>query len=159
MKKFVPALMAVLFCAGVALAQNAAETKTAANQVKSASPEAKPAANQGGAAPSAEAAGVKVEKIVAAAGVTDKEPSGENTAFGAGTTEVYCWMKVTGTTDTVITHIWYSDGTKVAAIPLQIKHNPMRTWSSKIVWGGKWKVEAVDSTGAVIGTVEFTVAK
>jgi|GEM_PF-6983130 len=174
MNNFAVAAIAMLFCAGIASAQNSTETKTAASQAKSAASEAKNAAtqgntaaaesktadNQGKSAP-AEAAvsGLKVEKMVAAAGVTDKEPAGENTAFAAGTTEVYCWMKVSGATEETVTHIWYSGGTKVASIPLKIAHNPMRTWSSKIIWAGNWKVEAVDSKGSVLSTVEFTVAK
>jgi hypothetical protein len=35
----------------------------------------------------------------------------------------------------------------------------MRTWSSKNVWAGSWKVEVQDDKGTVLSTKEFVVAK
>jgi hypothetical protein len=99
-----------------------------------------------------------IEKMVIASGVSERQPTGESTNFTAANGPVYCWTKVTaGQTPTKITHVWSMDGSKVAEVALDINFPSTRTWSKKTVQPGNWKVEAVDSKGAVLATQEFKV--
>jgi len=145
----------------------AAKTETKAadpvktDAVKPADP--KPAAGKAEAAPAetakAPATGdITIEKMVTAAGVENRDATGEATDFAAGTDKVYCWMKISGPVDSAVKHIWYADGKKVDEIALTLKYATMRTWTIKTVWAGSWKVEAVDANGNVLKTAEFTVA-
>ena len=60
---------------------------------------------------------------------------------------------------TTVKHVWTADGKKEAEVSLDVKYPAVRTWSSKSVWPGSWKVEAVDEKGTVLASKEFTVAK
>ena len=101
---------------------------------------------------------LKVEKIVVATSVENREPVGENTEFEASVGTVYCWTKITAsTTPATIKHVWYLDDKKVFEIPLELKYASTRTWSSKSVQTGKWKVEVTDDSGTVLSSLTFTV--
>jgi hypothetical protein len=101
---------------------------------------------------------LKVEKIVVATSVENWEPVGENTEFEASVGTVYCWTKITAsTTPATIKHVWYLDDKKVLEIPLELKYASTRTWSSKSVKTGDWKVEVTDDAGAVLSSIAFTV--
>jgi hypothetical protein len=101
---------------------------------------------------------LKVEKIVVATSVENREPVGESKEFEASVGTVYCWTKITAsTTPAAIKHVWYLDGKKVFEIPLEINFPSTRTWSSKTVWTGNWKVEVTDDAGTVLASVAFTV--
>ena len=107
---------------------------------------------------SGEAAGLKVEKAVAATGVEEHEPVGEAKEFEASVGKVYCWSKITAdTTPTTIKHVWYVDDQKVSEISLDIKFPSTRTWSYKTVRAGNWRVEITDEAGKVLSVVGFTV--
>jgi hypothetical protein len=129
-------LMGLFVCVLVALGVAAAQEKT--NQ----------AADQG----------IKVEKIVAATSVDNHEPVGENQEFDASVGTVYCWTKVTATTvPATIKHVWYFGDKKVFEQSLDLKFASTRTWSSKSVKSGSWKVDVTDDAGAVLSSVSFTV--
>lgn len=101
---------------------------------------------------------LKVEKIVVATSVENREPVGENTEFEALVGTVYCWTKITAsTTPATIKHVWYLDDQKVFEIPLELKYASTRTWSSKTVSTGNWKVEVTDDAGTVLSSIGFTV--
>jgi hypothetical protein len=101
---------------------------------------------------------LKVEKIVVATSVENREPVGENTEFEASVGTVYCWTKITAsTTPATIKHVWYLDDKKVFEIPLEINFASTRTWSSKTVRTGNCKVEVTDDAGTVLASVTFTV--
>src|SRR5439155_16212308 len=90
----------------------------------------------------------------------NKEISGEAAQFDGSTTRVYCWTKVTSDqAPATLKHVWSADGKQEAEVPLEIKYTSMRTWSSKNVWPGSWKVDAVDDKGSVLASKEFTVTK
>lgn len=109
------------------------------------------------AAPAAPA--VKVEKIVTAAGVENREPVGESSAFAAGTERVYTWTRLSaGLTPVRIKHVYYLGDKKAGEIELAVNGSPYRVWSWKSVKPGNWKVETTDETGAVLASVVFTVA-
>ncbi len=105
------------------------------------------------------AAEIKVEKILTAAAVENREPVNETSAFDKAVGRVYTWTKIVTTEAPVkIKHIYYADNKKAAEIELDIKAKTYRVWSSKSVWPGNWKVEVTDEAGAVLATVTFTVA-
>lgn len=106
-----------------------------------------------------EAAGIKVEKIVTAASVENREPVNETSAFDKTVGRVYTWTRVTTTEAPVkIKHVYYADGKKMAEVELNVNAKTYRVWSSKSVWPGDWKVEATDEAGNVLATVTFTVS-
>lgn len=106
----------------------------------------------------AKAEGLKVEKLIVGTAIENKELVGEAKEFNAGEERVYAWSKaVAETVPTQIKYVWYADGKNVAEVPLDIKSPAARTWSSKKVWPGQWKVEATDSAGTVLSSAEFTV--
>jgi len=108
--------------------------------------------------PSSAAAGLKVEKAVAATTVEDHEPVGEATEFDASVEKVYCWTKILAeTTPTTIKHVWYADDQQVSEITLDIKYPSTRTWSLKTIRAGSWRVEVTDEAGKVLSVVGFTV--
>jgi hypothetical protein len=132
MNKLLSVLACVLFAWGIAAAQEKAG--------KAASP------------------ALTVEKIVVATSVENHEPVGESKEFEASVGTVYCWTKImASTTPATIKHVWYLGEEKVFEIPLEIKYPSTRTWSSKTVSPGDWKVEVTDDAGAVLSSISFTV--
>ena len=132
MKKLIALLVGIFVTLGVAAAQE----KTS------------PAADQG----------IKVEKIVAAASVNNREPVGENKEFDTSVGTLSCWTKVTATTvPATIKHVWYFGDKKVFEKSLDIKFASMSTWSTKSVKAGNWKVDVTDDAGTVLSSVSFTV--
>lgn len=148
MKKLAVLVSVLMVPAGLAFAQTAPAAAPAA------APVAAPVA-----APAAEAVTVALENAVLATGVENKNPVGEATSFtDAG--RVFCWSKAgTVSAATSIKHVWYFEGEKKAEIDLSIPFSGYRTYSSKTVWPGNWKVEVTDAAGSVLKTLEFTVTK
>ena len=106
------------------------------------------------------AAEIKVEKIVTAAAVVNREPVDENSVFDKTVGRVYTWTRIVAAEAPVkISHIYYADEKKVAEIELDIKAKTYRVWSNKSVWPGNWKVEVTDEAGSVLAAVTFTVAR
>jgi len=102
--------------------------------------------------------GLKVEKAVVATSVENREPVGENKEFEAAVGTVYCWTKVTAaTTPATIKHLWYVGDQKVFEKALELKYTSTRTWSSKSIKAGSWRVEITDDAGTVLSSVSFTV--
>ena len=102
---------------------------------------------------------IKVEKIVTAAGVENREPVNEAASFDKSAGKVYTWTRITSEqVPTKIKHIYYADGKKVFELELSINSSPYRVWSNKTVWPGNWKVEVTDEAGTVLSSVEFTIS-
>ncbi|MBI4064719.1 MAG: DUF2914 domain-containing protein [Elusimicrobia bacterium] len=73
---------------------------------------------------------------------------------------LYFWTAVrSDQIPTHIVHIWYVEDKKVAEVQLDIPVSPYRTWSSKRVWSGKWRVEARGQDGKLLTSEEFRVKK
>jgi hypothetical protein len=112
------------------------------------------------APPAAPAANITVEKMAIGSAIDNKEISGESGQFGSSSDRVYCWTKVTtDQTPVTIKHVWYVDGQKEADVALEVKYPSSRTWSSKTVWPGSWKVDVTDEQGKVLSSKEFNVLK
>jgi Protein of unknown function (DUF2914) len=102
--------------------------------------------------------GLSVEKAVAATSVEEREPVGEATEFNASVEQVTCWTKVVAeTVPTKIKHVWYVDNQQVFEISLDINYPSTRTWSTKTIRAGSWRVDVTDETGTVLTSVSFTV--
>ena len=101
---------------------------------------------------------IRAEKIVAATSVNNLEPVGENKEFESSVGIVYCWTKVSAkTVPATIVHVWYLADKKVFERPLGLKFASTRTWSSKSVRSGSWRVDVTDESGTVLSSVSFTV--
>lgn len=101
---------------------------------------------------------IRVEKIVAATSVDNHEPVGENKEFAASVGTVYCWTKVSSkAVPAAIKHVWYLGDKKVFEHSLDLKFNSTRTWSSKSVRPGSWRVDVTDEAGMVLASTNFSV--
>ncbi len=73
---------------------------------------------------------------------------------------LYCFTRVDSSTDeeTSVKHVWYRDGEKVGEYNLPVKARCWRTYSKKFIAKGEvgtWRVEAQDSDGNVLKSVDF----
>ena len=122
--------------------------------------EAGKAAAAPAAADASAAAGVKVEKVGVGTAIDNKELSGEADKFSDSVPRLYCWTKVSvENPPAALKHVWSADGKVEAEVSLEAKYESTRTWSSKNVWPGAWKVDVVDDKGTVLASKEFTVTK
>ena len=100
----------------------------------------------------------QVEKIALGTAVEARELVGEATEFDVSVGRIYCWTRIISqNVPTTIKHVWYADGAQVAEVPLNINYPSVRTWSSKAISAGKWRVEVVSETGDVLASTDFTV--
>ena len=100
----------------------------------------------------------QVAKIVVCTSVANREAVGEVPETGVSATRVYCWMSIQSENlPANVRHVWYAGNEKVGEVTLKVASNPYRTWSSKNVWPGQWKVEAVSESGAVLDRKEFKI--
>ena len=102
--------------------------------------------------------GLKVEKAVAATSVENREPVGVAKEFNASVGQVSCWTEVLAeTVPAKIKHVWYFDNQQVYEISLDVNYPRTRTWSTKTIKPGSWRVDVTDETGTVLTSVSFTV--
>jgi len=100
----------------------------------------------------------QVEKIALGTGVESRELVGDATEFDVSVGRIYCWTRIISqNVPTTIKHVWYADEQQVAEVPLNINYPSTRTWSSKAISAGKWRVEVVGETGEVLASTDFTV--
>ncbi len=100
----------------------------------------------------------QVEKIALGTGVESRELVGEATEFDVSVGRIYCWTKINSqNVPTTINHVWYAGEEQVAEVPLNINYPSTRTWSSKAISAGKWRVEVVSETGEILASTDFTV--
>jgi hypothetical protein len=101
---------------------------------------------------------VAIVKMAVGHAVQEREIVGEAASFDASVGRLYCWTKVKAeTVPAGIKHVWYLGGKKVAEVPLAVKARSVRTWSSKSIAPGAWKVEAQAEGGEVLQSAEFAV--
>ena len=100
----------------------------------------------------------QVEKIALGTGVESRELVGEASEFDVSVGRVYCWTKINSqNVPTTIKHVWYTDEKEAAEVTLNINYPSTRTWSSKTIGPGVWRVEVVSETGEVLASTGFTV--
>ena len=101
---------------------------------------------------------IQIEKIAIGTGLESRELVGEATEFDVAARRLYCWTKVTSQkVPTTIKHVWYAGAEKAAEVPLDIKYPTTRTWSSKVIWPGTWRVDVVSETGEVLASIDLAV--
>lgn len=97
-------------------------------------------------------------RVVACAGIQDREPVGAAETFSAGTAELYCFSEITGASGlNEVTHVWAKDGVEVFRMTLPVRAERWRSWSKKRVSPGSWTVSVQGPDGAVLGQTAFTV--
>ena len=100
----------------------------------------------------------QVEKIALGTGVESRELVGEASEFDGSVGRVYCWTKINSQNiPTTIKHVWYTDEKEAAEVTLNITYPSTRTWSSKTIGPGVWRVEVISETGEVLASTGFTV--
>ena len=110
---------------------------------------------------SAEAAAVEISKGKLCTAVADKEPANPKDSgaeYEAGVERVYFWnFANVAHPPATVKHVWSHDGKPLAEVALELRHSRTRTWSSKKVFPGAWKVETVSPEGIVLAVAEFSV--
>ena len=109
---------------------------------------------------SAKSADVSVSDLAVGTGVQDRVLQGAAKSFQASaTSRVFCFGKITAkSAPTAVRYAWSKDGKKIDTVEIKVGGSPWRTWSSKAVDAGAWKVEILDAQDQSVGSVEFTVA-
>ncbi|MBI4347886.1 MAG: DUF2914 domain-containing protein [Elusimicrobia bacterium] len=109
----------------------------------------------------AEAPEVAISKGVLCTAIADRQaadPEESGAEYEASVERIYFWNAATvAHPPQTVTHVWTKDGKKVAEVALELKHGRTRTWSSKKIASGAWKVETVTPDGTVLAVAEFTV--
>ena len=104
---------------------------------------------------------VQVAEAIFCTGVKDRIPKGVSEAFDAGVKKVFFFTRVTGgKTPTSITHVWYWNEKKMAEVPLDVRSDNWRTWSSKRIdpsWRGSWSVKVLDANGEIVSAKDFQI--
>ena len=105
---------------------------------------------------------VSVNEMVFCTGIENRTPVGVSKIFPDTVGRVYCFTKLTSKEDhTAISHVWYYNDTQMAIVDLPVNARSWRTWSSKRIvkeWAGRWRVDVISATGAVICSDAFMVS-
>jgi len=104
---------------------------------------------------------IKVDEMAVCTSVEDRQPVGTDTSFVKTIGQLYCFVKITGESDsTSIFQTWIYNDKEMAKVELSVKGKTWRTWSSKRIvedWVGNWKVEVSDAPGNILMTKEFVI--
>lgn len=166
----VSAILALLLAAGCA--QQKKTEQTAA--ISAASPEAVVA--QGEVSPAAvpedpaqvasspaplPPGSIGVDEAFFCTGVKDRRPQEISDVFDSSVGKVFFFTRVKGAKQpTSVTHVWYWNEKKVAEVPLDVRSENWRTWSSKKIdpaWTGQWAVKVLDQNGDLVVAKNFEV--
>ena len=104
---------------------------------------------------------VGVEEAIFCTQIKDRIPQGVATSFDKSVKKVFFFTRVTkAKKPTAVTHVWYWKEKKMAEVPLDVRSENWRTWSSKKIdpsWTGTWAVKVLDENGEVVLTKNFEV--
>ena len=107
------------------------------------------------------AAALQVEDVKIGTGVHARVATGISTNFDASVGKLYAFTRIVGADgDTRVYHKWYHGDELMADVPLTVRSNDWRTWSTKNVqpeWTGDWRLVIVGEDGTVLKTVKFEV--
>lgn len=101
-----------------------------------------------------------VEAANTAVGISNHNPVGVADSFPRDVGRIYLWSRIINGADTTIKHIWYHQGSRMAAVELNIGSNRFRTYSSKTIFPssvGDWRVDIVDEAGNLLESLSFVV--
>lgn len=93
--------------------------------------------------------------------VADRTLGGTRNVFDPSVGRLYAFSRVLGAEgETMVYHRWYYGDQLMAEVPLNVRSNDWRTWSSKQVmpeWTGEWRVVVVTEDGSVLDYITFTI--
>jgi hypothetical protein len=105
-------------------------------------------------------ADVTVSRSAVCTAIQDREPSGtqETGEYKAEIGVIYFWSEIMAKDlPGAVKHRWSQDGKQVFEIELSLKNPRTRTWSTKKIAPGAWKVEVVSASGEVLKSAEFKI--
>lgn len=75
---------------------------------------------------------------------------------------LYCFTRIINNSgeETTLKHVWYRNGEQVRESTLSVKGKKWRTWSKREIDResvGNWRVDALDSDGKILKSVEFRI--
>ncbi len=106
---------------------------------------------------------VQIAEIFACSNVRNRRYVATRTVFSLKkSSKSFVWMNVLSEKPPfTLTHVYYRNGRRYCAVPLEIRHPRMRTWSSINLRSrkqcGEWRVAVMTKKGEVLDQVEFTV--
>ena len=102
---------------------------------------------------------MSVSEIVLTSGVTDREPIDTVSTFSAADGKAFVFARIKNSeAPAKLTFVWYLDDVERARVPMNIgTSSRWRTWSSSNIGPGKWRVDLVDESGAVLAQKSFSV--
>ena len=108
---------------------------------------------------------IRIEEIISCTSVVNRQYKRPQHIFSLeedATAKV--WMNVVSQHPPfTLTHIYYINDKKYCEVPLAIRHQRMRTWSSITLRTtdhiGRWRVEVITDKGIKLGQTEFTVVR
>lgn len=108
--------------------------------------------------------GLRVIRAYICKGIEQSEPTEAGRSFipeSDGILRLCCFSEIGGAArpDT-IAHVWYWGEREMATVKLPVRSARWRTWSTKKMideWLGEWHVDIVDSDGAVLQRLDFSL--
>jgi hypothetical protein len=131
-------------------------------QVAAPVPDAPPAADNMPAHAAEPTDATRVASAVVCSGVRRRRPQDEKKIFQISpNTRAFVWTDVRAASPPLLMeHIYYLDGMRYCAVPLEIRYPRMRTWSSVMLQqtglSGDWRVD-IRCGGRILKTVHFSV--
>ncbi len=105
--------------------------------------------------------GVRIERMVIATSVENREPQGVAEVFPATTEKVYCFIEARNIAqDSQVVLVWYHGNNEMLRTPLNLRQGfRWRTYAYKNLHGmkGEWRVDLLDSEGKLLKSVSFKV--
>ncbi len=111
--------------------------------------------------------GVRIAELVACRGVENHQYVGPGSEFSLETDnrpDVWVWMDVHSEKRKLpftLKHVYSVDGSRYAAVMLDIAYPRTRTWSNVTLHGqkhiGRWRVDVVTAQGDILSSIEFTI--
>ena len=106
---------------------------------------------------------VRISEIVSCSRVRKRQYVSPRTIFSLKKSPTpVVWMNVLSDKPPLtLIHVYYVNGRRYCAVPLEIRHHRMRTWSSVTLKSrkhcGKWRVDVMTGSGETLDRIEFTV--
>jgi hypothetical protein len=153
MIRIISATIVLLFMT-IAIAQQQSQPKAQPKTQVQAQPQAQPA--------STAIEKISVTKAVIALNVANLIPENPSETFPPEVKRLFCFTQIkTPTLPLEIQHRWYWKDELIGTIPLQIKTNNYRTYSTKTIpagYTGDWRVAIVNSKNEeILQMVHFTI--
>ena len=109
----------------------------------------------------AETQDMSLSKIAICEEVQERAPVGEADSFSNEIGSLTCFTRVQNAeAPTQVFHRWYVGNELVAEIPINVKAEQWRCWSTKSIlpgWTGECRVEILSEQGDVLGTKTFVL--